>query len=119
MRQGVTVGDGAIIGANSFINRNVPSYAIVAGQPARLIRYRFSEEIRDTLLSLRWWDSVPPKGENLRYDIPESFIERWQELRANGQLRRFEPKRYSVRNAGGSYEIETLGSDQVPEAETI
>lgn len=119
VRQGVKVGDGAIIGANSFVNRDVPSYAIVAGQPARLIRYRFSEETRDTLLSLRWWDTMPPKGEKLRYDIPESFIERWQELRANGQLRRFEPKRYCVQNAGGSYKVQTLDSDQVAEAEAI
>jgi acetyltransferase-like isoleucine patch superfamily enzyme len=119
VRQGVTVGDGAIIGANSFVNRDVPSYAIFAGQPARLIRYRFSEETRDILLDLRWWDSLPPKGEHLRYDVPENFIKRWQELRSNGQLKRFEPKQYCVRNVGGSYEVKALGSDQIAETETI
>lgn len=119
VRQGVTVGDGAIIGANSFVNRDVPSYAIVAGQPARLIRYRFSEEIRDVLLDLRWWDSIPPKGELLRYDDPENFVKRWQELRSNEQLKRFEPKQYCVRNVGGSYEVKTIRSDEVAEMETI
>lgn len=113
VRQGVTVGDGAIIGANSFVNKDVPPYAIIAGQPARLIRYRFAEEIRDALLDLRWWGWMPPKGEHLRYDVPESFIERCRELRASDQLRPFQPMRYCVRKAGDAYEVETLGYGQL------
>lgn len=51
------IGDGAIIGAGSLVTEDVPPYAIVAGYPARIIRYRFSEETRRKLQELRWWDA--------------------------------------------------------------
>jgi virginiamycin A acetyltransferase len=53
---GVTIGDGAIIAANSVVNQNVPPYAIVGGTPAKVIKYRFNDEIIKRLLELKWWD---------------------------------------------------------------
>jgi acetyltransferase-like isoleucine patch superfamily enzyme len=53
---GVTIGDGAVVGARAVVTKDVPPYAIVAGNPARVIRFRFSEEIVKRLLSIRWWD---------------------------------------------------------------
>ncbi len=53
---GVTIGNGAIIGAGSIVTKDVPDYAIVAGNPAKIIRYRFSEEIIQKLLHLKWWE---------------------------------------------------------------
>lgn len=54
--RGVTIGDGAVIGANSLVNKDVPPYAIVAGCPARIIKYRFEEEVIKKIHELRWWN---------------------------------------------------------------
>jgi acetyltransferase-like isoleucine patch superfamily enzyme len=53
---GVTVGDGAVLGANCTVVKDVAPYEIVGGNPARHIKYRFPEEIRNLRLALRWWD---------------------------------------------------------------
>jgi len=54
--RGVTIGDGAVIGANSLINKNVPPYAIVVGSPGKVVKYRFKKEIIKALLEVKWWD---------------------------------------------------------------
>ena len=53
---GVTIGDGAVIGTGSVVSGKVPPYAIVAGNPAQLIRYRFGEETIQKLLAIKWWN---------------------------------------------------------------
>ena len=53
---GVTVGDGAVIAANANVVKNVEPYAIVGGNPAKLIKYRFSVQQIEDLSAVRWWD---------------------------------------------------------------
>jgi virginiamycin A acetyltransferase len=53
---GVKIGNGAIIGSNSVVNRDVPDYAIVAGSPARIIKYRFEQLTIDLLNEVKWWN---------------------------------------------------------------
>src|SRR5262249_29123145 len=53
---GVTVGDGAVVGAAAVVTSSVPPYAVVVGNPANVIRYRFDAPIRERLLALRWWE---------------------------------------------------------------
>ena len=53
---GVHIGDGAIIGANSVVGSDVDPYTIVAGNPARVLRKRFDDELIDLMLRFKWWD---------------------------------------------------------------
>lgn len=53
---GIKIGDGAVIGAGSVVVKDVPPYAVVGGNPARVLKYRFHQDIIDELLKIRWWD---------------------------------------------------------------
>ena len=53
---GVHIGDGAIVGANAVVSKDVPAYAVVVGNPAVVKKYRFDAETIKLLLELKWWD---------------------------------------------------------------
>ncbi len=73
------IGDGAIIGSGAVVLENVPPYAVVVGVPAKIKRYRYSPEVIDTLLRIRWWDwSVDEINANADALMsPEIFMERF------------------------------------------
>ena len=53
---GVTIGDGAVVAGRAVVSRSIPAYAIAAGNPARIVRYRFTPEQIEHLLQVRWWE---------------------------------------------------------------
>ncbi|OGS68209.1 MAG: hypothetical protein A2Z87_12590 [Gallionellales bacterium GWA2_54_124] len=53
---GVKIGDGAVIGARAVISRDVPPYSVVAGNPGKVVKYRFEEKVIEQLLEIAWWN---------------------------------------------------------------
>ena len=66
---GVTIGDGAVIGARALVNEDIPPYSIAVGMPAKVIKYRFTSDIIDRLLAIRWWGWSEDKLERAMPDL--------------------------------------------------
>lgn len=72
---GVTIGDGAIVAANSVVTKDVPAYGIVAGNPARLVRFRLDPTIFAQLLHLQWWRFAPWQLVDVDFSDPAAAVE--------------------------------------------
>jgi len=60
--RGVKIGNGAVVAAGAVITKNVPDFAVVAGVPAKIIKYRFSPEVQKTILESNWWSLEKEKA---------------------------------------------------------
>lgn len=96
---GVTIGDGAIIGANAVVTKDIPPYAIAVGVPAKVVKYRFNQKIIKKLLELRWWDYPEEFIAKLPFDNIEKCIDI---LEDNEQLKDCNAVTVSVAQ-GGEY----------------
>ena len=73
---GVTIGDGSVIGAGAVVTKDVPPYAIVAGNPAKIVRMRFADEIIERLLEIEWWNwSFERVLANMPYLLSNNILE--------------------------------------------
>lgn len=68
--RGVTIGDGAIIAANAVVTKDIPPYSIAGGIPAKVIRPRVADDLRDELQALAWWQYSPNQLTGIPYDDP-------------------------------------------------
>jgi phosphonate metabolism protein (transferase hexapeptide repeat family) len=80
---GITIGHGAVVAAGAVVTKNVESYAIVAGVPARRIKWRFPEAIRKRIIALGWWDWEQDKLSAAIADMqalePRAFLSKYEE----------------------------------------
>jgi acetyltransferase-like isoleucine patch superfamily enzyme len=74
---GVKIGNGAVVGAQSVVAKDVPAYSVVVGNPAQIVRYRFKPETIERLLDLCWWDWEESKiaaNLDLLYTNPDEWL---------------------------------------------
>ena len=81
---GISLGNGCIVGAGSVVTKSVPPYAIVGGNPARVLRMRFEEDIIAALQEIKWWDVHPSELQGLDYSDIDNCIVSLQLRIANG-----------------------------------
>ena len=78
---GVTIGTGSVIGANAVVSKDVEPFQIVAGVPAKSIRFRFKDEVRDRILASAWWNWPVEKVAEAIPDMQvlgiEVFLDKW------------------------------------------
>jgi acetyltransferase-like isoleucine patch superfamily enzyme len=95
LRSGITIGDGAIIGARAVVTKDVPPFAVVVGNPGRIVRYRFSPSLIEAISITPWWD----------YDVTQldghvmRDPERAMQSIINGVVPPFHPSTYSIADA--------------------
>lgn len=77
IKSGVSIGDGAVVAADSVVVSDVPPYAIVGGNPAKIIKYRFPQKIIDGLEKIKWWDWDEELIEKYAkyFSDPQKFVE--------------------------------------------
>lgn len=98
---GVTIGDGAIVAAGAMVTKDVPPFAIVGGNPSRLIRYRFgSDELQQRLLALKWWEFSPNDIARIGIHDPSAFCDQMEREISSGEIKPFAAARYSIDQGG-------------------
>ena len=95
IKAGVTIGNGAIIGAGAVVTKNVPAYAIVAGSPAKIIRFRFSSDLIEKLEALRWWQYPLWQLSDIPFNNPDEAVLIISEMALTGTLKAYQPETIS------------------------
>jgi hypothetical protein len=104
---GVTIGDGAVVAARAVVAKNVPPYAVVAGNPAKVVRFRFGNETIARLLDVRWWN------------LPRSVVDHLVPLLSSSDLESFlsaaeEAAELEAAASAVASAQESVNSDQPP-----
>lgn len=92
----ITIGDGAIVASNSVVTKDVPPFAIVGGIPAKIIRYRFSEDLIDKIKKIAWWKYHKENFKGMITNHFEYFIEILERKINDGEVREYSPEILTV-----------------------
>lgn len=113
IRPGVTIGHGAIVAANAVVVKDVPPYAVVAGNPAIVKKYRIPESLIERMLSVAWWNFAPWQLQGIDMTDPVVALTQLEELRL--KLVHYEPGFKSVRDFFLNPEKVKLTEDDAPQ----
>ena len=117
MRRGVTIGDGAIVGAGSVVTRDIPPYAIAAGVPARVIKTRFSEPTVERLLRVQWWNYCLRSLDGIDVTNVEGALDELERRIALGRAEDRRGRRLIIRTVGESgYELAVVDDGPIAPA---
>nr|WP_230873074.1 CatB-related O-acetyltransferase [Commensalibacter melissae] len=98
LSMGITIGNGAIIAARSVVTKDVPPYTIVGGNPAKVIRNRFKDDVGERLNQLKWWNKDPRYISKIMILSGEKAME---ELERNiDNIEDYKPKTFILNNNG-------------------
>lgn len=83
LKDGISIGDGAVVASGAVVTKSVDPYEIVGGNPARVLRRRFADEICEMLLASAWWEYDYQDLQMLPFDDPAAFLDELDGLREN------------------------------------
>jgi acetyltransferase-like isoleucine patch superfamily enzyme len=98
IKPGITIGHGAVIAAGAVVSKDVPPYAVMGGVPARVIRYRFEEALRERLLRVAWWQYHAADFEGLDVTSPAAFLD-GLEAKIEAGLQPYSPAKINLAEA--------------------
>ncbi|GFD69159.1 hypothetical protein KUL106_24220 [Alteromonas sp. KUL106] len=89
---GISIGNGAVIATRAVVTKDVPPYAIVAGVPAKVVKYRFSETEIENLTEIQWWNYAYTDFNEIKADAePEELCDKLREKIESGSIERYQP----------------------------
>lgn len=96
LAMGIRIGTGAVIAAGALVTKDVPAYAVVGGNPARILKYRQPTAIADELQRLAWWNYDPAALSRMGFDQPERFCETLAGMIERGAIEPFNPRVFTL-----------------------
>lgn len=96
IKGGIKIHDGAVIGAGAFVTKDVPPYAVVVGNPGRIVKYRFPKEIIARLLQSKWWEFNFSDFQGLNTSDVPSFLDGLSERIDKGIIHPYKPQTVEI-----------------------
>lgn len=96
LKPGITIGHGSVIAANSVVVKDVPPYSVVGGNPARIIKQRFDNNIINRMLDIAWWDYKYTDFADVDIKDPAQFCKEIRRRINSGDIKKFIPETFKL-----------------------